>query len=89
MTQPQFSEGDRAYSHYIMRWVTVKKIDHTVRNATHGVTGSPLPDTTWYKCEDDDGRTHLLDDGHGNWDMARLVPPRIASRYGYGQDPKS
>jgi hypothetical protein len=31
----------------------------------------------------------MLDDAHGNWDMARMVPPRIAERYGYGADPKA
>lgn len=88
-TQPQFAVGDRAFSHYVMRWVTVKKIDNTVRGKVHGVTGNPLPDTTWYKVEADDGQVYMLDDAHGNWDMARLVPPAIASRYGYGADPKA
>ena len=58
-------------------------------SSVHGVTGNPLPDTTWYDVRNDDGSTDLLDDAHGDWDMARLVPPHIASRYGYGSDPKA
>jgi hypothetical protein len=30
-----------------------------------------------------------MDDAHGNWDMARIVPPHIAERYGYGSDPRA
>jgi hypothetical protein len=29
-----------------------------------------------------------VDDAHGNWEMARVVPPGIAEYYGHGTDPK-
>lgn len=87
MTDPQFTPGDRVFSHYTMSWGTVEAIDHTVRDRVHGVTGTPLPDTTWYDIRMDDGSRELLDDAHGDWDMARIVPPAIAKRYGYGTDP--
>jgi hypothetical protein len=54
----------------------------------HGVTGSRLPDTTWYRVRSDDGSIELLDDAHGDWEMARIVPPHIAKANGYGTDPK-
>jgi hypothetical protein len=88
MTEPQFKPGDRCFTHYDMQWGTVTGFNTTYRNQTHGVTGSKLPDTTWYDVKYDDGSTSLLDDAHGNWDMARIVPPHIAKRYGYGDDPK-
>jgi hypothetical protein len=87
VTQPAFKVGDRVFSHYTMQWGTIEELDHTVRDAVHGVTGNPLPDTTWYKVRNDDGSYDLLDDAHGDWNMARVVPPRIARRYGYGDDP--
>jgi hypothetical protein len=86
-TQPQFTPGQRVFTHYDMQWGTVVKLNTTYRDQTHGVTGSKLPDTTWYDVKYDDGSTSLLDDAHGNWDMARIVPPHIAKRYGYGDDP--
>lgn len=87
-TEPQFKEGDRCFSHYVMKWGTVKSPNHTNRNQNHGVTGSRLPDTTWYNILLDDGEVIMLDDAHGDWDYARIVPPHIASRYGYGDDPR-
>jgi len=87
-SQPAFQEGDRVFSHYAMQWGTVEAEDHTVRGSTHGVTGDALPDTTWYRVRMDDGSQELLDDAHGNWDLARIIPPAVASRYGYGADPK-
>lgn len=96
MTEPQFQPGDRVFSHYtrnrergISGWGTIESISHTVRDATHGVTGSRLPDTTWYHVTPDEGGRELLDDAHGVWDMARIVPPHIAERYGYGKDPRA
>lgn len=86
---PAFDVGDRVFSHYIMGWGTIVSIDTTYRDQTHGVTGSKLPDTTWYTIATDEGGRALLDDAHGNWEMARVVPPHIAERYGYGPDPKS
>lgn len=90
-TQPQFKPGDRFWTHYDYKWGTVIKVNHTVRDSIHGVTGDKLPDTTWYDVRydgDPEGRTSsMLDDAHGNWDMARLVPPHIAKRFGYGDDP--
>jgi hypothetical protein len=95
LSQPAFKPGDRIFSHYtrdkhrgVSGWGTVDRIDHTVRDAVHGVTGSKLPDTTWYWINTDEGSTELLDDAHSNWDMARIVPPHIAKCYGYGDDPK-
>lgn len=88
-TEPQFKPGDRFWTHYDYQWGTVVKLNHTVRGAVHGVTGDPLPDTTWYEVKYDDGATSLLDDAHGNWEMARMVPPHIAQRYGYGTDPQA
>lgn len=87
-TQPQFQVGDRFFTHYDMKWGTVQRVGQTRRGAVHGVTGNPLPDTTWYSVVYDDQGTSMLDDAHGNWDMARMVPPEIAKRYGYGSDPK-
>jgi hypothetical protein len=89
ITNAQFEPGDRVFSHYTMTWGTVTERKETTRGATHGVTGNPLPDTTWYVVTMDNGNRELLDDAHGNWDMARIVPPRIATRYGYGTDPQA
>lgn len=87
VTQPKFVIGDRVFSHYMMDWGTIQRISHTERDKTHGVTGDPLPDTTWYFVAMDKGGSQLLDDAHGDWDMARIIPPKIAERYGYGSDP--
>jgi hypothetical protein len=84
-----FDEGDRVFSHYEMKWGAIEEVGKTYTGQTHGVTGSPLPDTTWYRVRMDDGSVSLLDDGHGNWNMARIVPPHIARRFGYGSDPKA
>jgi len=86
-TQPYFKPGDRCFSHYTMKWGTVEQINETRRGDVHGVTGSKLPDTTWYTISNDDGTTDLLDDAHGDFEMARMLPPHIAKRYGYGDDP--
>jgi hypothetical protein len=88
-TQPQFSPGDRCFTHYDMQWGTVTDIHHTDRGRTHGVTGGSLPDTTWYWVEYDNGDRSLMDDAHGDWNMARIVPPAIAKLYGYGEDPQA
>jgi hypothetical protein len=85
----QFDVGDRVFSHYEMAWGTIKRVGHTESDRTHGVTGSRLPDTTWYDVAFDNGATHVMDDAHGDWDMARIVPPHIARRFGYGSDPKA
>jgi hypothetical protein len=96
MTQPAFNVGDRCFSHYtkntaagVSGWGTIEKINNTDRGRTHGVTGTPLDDTTWYWVRTDEGTTELLDDAHGNWDMARIVTPEIAEKYGYGKDPSA
>lgn len=93
-TEPQFKVGDRVFSHYVKGpdnsgWGTVERVGHTDRDRTHGVTGTPMDDTTWYMVVFDDGGRHSLDDAHGNWEMARVVPPHIAERYGYGTDPRN
>lgn len=88
-SQPQFQVGDRCFSHYAMKWGTIAEVGTTYRNQKHGVTHDSLPDTTWYYVTlDDEGGRELLDDAHGNWDMARIVPPHIAAWYGFGTDPK-
>ena len=89
MSEPQFQPGDRCFSHYTMKWGTIEEVGRTDRDQTHGVTGSPLPDTTWYTVLNDDGSTDSLDDAHGEWELARVVPPAIATRYGYGSDPRT
>lgn len=86
-TVPQFKEGDRVWSHYTYKWGTIERVGQTCRGQKHGVTGSALPDTTWYFVRNDDGTTDSLDDAHGDWDMARIVPPAVAVRFGYGADP--
>jgi len=92
-TEPQFKPGDRFFTHYDMKWGTVVDINTTYRDKKHGVTGNPLPDTTWYDVRydgDPEGTvSSMLDDAHGDWDMARMVPPAIAKRYGYGDDPRA
>jgi hypothetical protein len=87
MSEPRFEPGDRVFSHYVMDWGTIRYVDHTETNRTHGVTGDQLPDTTWYLVAFDDGKCELLDDANGNWDLARIIPARIASLYGYMTDP--
>ena len=86
---PQFKIGDRVFSHYCMEWGTIEGVRETTPPTTHGVTGSPLPGTTWYMIRMDDTRREYLDDGGGDWELARIVPPQIAQRYGYGADPKA
>jgi hypothetical protein len=88
-TQPQFKPGDRFFSHYAMQWGTVLHATNTYRDQKHGVTGEPLPDTTWYSVDLDDGNHDTFDDAHGDWDLARMIPPHIAERYGYGSDPRA
>lgn len=88
---PQFEVGDRCFSHYTMKWGTIERVGSTNRERYHHGTGKPedrMDDTTWYDVRADDGSVDLLDDAHGHWEMARIVPPAIASRYGYGTDPK-
>ena len=87
-SEPQFKEGDRFFTHYDMRWGTVERVGKTERNRST-FTGNSMDDTTWYTVRYDDGGTSYLDDAHGNWDMARMIPPHIACRYGYGADPKA
>jgi hypothetical protein len=87
-TQAQFKPDDRFFTHYDYQWGTVINISHTDRDRTHHL-GHKMDDTTWYHVKYDDGSTSILDDAHGNWDMARMIPPHIAKRYGYGEDPKS
>lgn len=86
---PQFEVGDRCFSHYVMGWGTVERIGQTHEPTPHGVTGTLLPGTTWYTVRLDKGGTELLDDAHGDWELARIVPPAVAQRYGYGSDPKA
>ena len=81
-TEPQFQPGHRVFSHYTMRWGTIERIGH------RGTDADGVEYTTWYDVRSDDGGRDLLDDHDGHWELARIVPPRIAKRYGYGDDPK-
>lgn len=89
---PQFEVGDRCFSHYTMKWGTIESVGNTDRERYYHGIETPenrMDDTTWYDVRADDGSMTMLDDAHGNWDMARVVPPAIATRYGYGTDPKN
>lgn len=88
VTTPRFAVGDRCFSHYTMKWGTVRKVGETTQPTPHGVTGAMLPGSTWYTVESDDSEMDMLDDANGEWALARIVPPHIAKRYGYGDDPK-
>jgi hypothetical protein len=87
MSQAQFTAGDRVFSHYVMAWGTIRRVEKTVTGQRHGVTGDPLPDSTWYTVDFDNGHVHSLDDAHGDWSMARIMPPSVAVSNGYGSDP--
>lgn len=73
-----FDPGDRVFSHYTMSWGTVLEAqshdDHS---------------GTWYQVKFDRGSMDLMNDADGNWEMARIVPPDVAVRYGYPADTKS
>jgi hypothetical protein len=81
--EPQFVVGDRVFSYYTMRWGTIERVDHA------GTDEDGHQYTTWYDVRNDDGTRDLLDDHNGHWQLARIVPPRIAARYGYGKDPRA
>lgn len=83
----QFDIGDRVFSHYVMDWGTVTRVHQTEPPTRHGVTGELLPASTWYSVRFDKGGNEMLDDAAGRWDLARIMPPTIAARYGYGNDP--
>jgi hypothetical protein len=92
-TEPQFKEGDRFWTHYDYRWGTVLKPSRRLGAATcmASLEASCLtpPGTTCTTTAIRKVRlSSMLDDAHGNWDMARMVPPHIARRFGYGDDPK-
>ncbi|WP_297775403.1 hypothetical protein [Mycobacterium sp.] len=87
--RPLFKRGDRVFSHYTMGWGTVTVVGQPelVRHA-----GQETGDTdTWHVVQWDDERqgTSLMNDGGTlGWEHARILPPRVASRNGYGTDPK-
>lgn len=90
MSEAQFRIGDRVFSHYTMKWGTIERVGNTDRGRFYRGTGlekDRMPDTTWYDVRADDKSIDMLDDAHGNWELARIVPPAIARRYGYGDDP--
>jgi hypothetical protein len=88
--RPLFNEGDRVFSHYVMGWGTVIRQGRPepVRHQ-----GEATDDTdTWHLVRWDDERkgTSLMNDGGSlGWEHARILPPRIAERNGYGTDPKT
>lgn len=75
--EPRFQPGDRVFSHYTMSSGTIRTIDHV------GTDRDGRPYTTWYMVVMDDNRCELLDDHNGNWELARIVPPAVARKYGY------
>lgn len=83
---PRLREGDRCFSHYVMRWGTV----------TH--EGTPAPELrrgeptghwdTWHLVRWDDGGTDNMNDGGTRGpDAGRIMRADEAGRYGYGADP--
>jgi len=85
--KPRFAVGDRVFSHYQMGWGVVERLGE-VEPVQH--QGEPTDDTdAWHLVRWDDGGTSIMNDGGTmGWDMARIMPPAIAKRYGYGDDPK-
>lgn len=85
---PRFKVGDRVFSHYTMGWGTVTEVQETQEVLSRGEPTGHYD--TWYYVTFDDGNKHLMNDGGTyGWDMCRIMPERIAMRYGYGGDPNS
>lgn len=86
-----FNEGDRCFSHYVMDWGTVGKIDQPLREILS--QGEPTGEyDTWYDVNFDKKGHYSMNDGGTHpmgWEWGRIVPPHIAKRYGYGDDPKA
>jgi hypothetical protein len=76
---PLFAVGDRVFSHYVMGWGQIVRVDPAP--ASNG--------SRWYRVSMDDGSSELFDDAGGDWMLARIVPPAVAQRYGYGTDPRA
>lgn len=74
-----FQVGDRVFSHYVMDWGTVEGID----------AASNFRNSVWYRVRMDKGGVESLDDAGGQWEFARVIPPEVAERYGYGADPRA
>jgi hypothetical protein len=84
----KFAVGDRCFSHYTMQWGTIEGVSQERRERLY--RGEPDGTfTTWYWVRADNGERDMLDDSDGDWPMARVVPPAVATRYGYGTDPKA
>jgi len=90
----RFAKGDRIFSHYEMKWGTIIEIGNVEEVLRQGEP-CPIKGMTdefhtdaWHTVEWDDGGTSIMNDGGTmGWDMARIIPPHIAKRYGYGDDP--
>lgn len=79
--------GQRVFSHYTMKWGTVESLAQSREEQLY--QGEPTGTyTTWWFVRADDGSRDMLDDADGNWDMARVVPAAVATRHGYGRDPR-
>lgn len=86
LTQPRFKDGDRCFSHYTMKWGTVVKLKERVDVRLRGVATGDIDH--WYDVRWDDDSTDLMNDGGSQgWEMARIIPPAVAERFGYGKDP--
>ena len=84
--KPALQIGDRVFSHYTMRWGFITGIAVERREQMRG--GEPCGTfTTWWWMTADNGTRDMLDDADGDWEMARVVPQKVALRYGYGPDP--
>lgn len=85
---PMFNEGDRVFSHYTMKWGTIVSVGSDEPVHREGVE-VPGKTDAWHDVRWDDGTTDYMNDGGGDWDSARVLPPAIAKRYGYGEDPRA
>ena len=61
----QFKKGERGFNYYGMQWGTVTR---------------DADEEGWFKFENDDGTTDLLND-------ERVVVESVAIRFGYPKDP--
>lgn len=86
--QPRFKLHDRVFSHYEMAWGTIVRVGKPEPVQHRGEQTDDID--TWHSVEWDAprGGTSIMNDGGTmGWDLARIVPPAIARRYGYGDDP--
>lgn len=87
MERPMLKEGERVFSHYVNKWGEIIEQGQRKPLVVDGKETSKFD--TWHVVQWDDGSIDTMNDGDGNWNNARIIPPNIASRYGYGDDPKN